>query len=448
MGIFQNFKNLFMDTVNLAGYIDTETAEKSIRSNIYFRGPNAWILAIATIIASVGLNVNSIPVVIGAMLISPLMGPIFGLGLGLGVSDIQLMKSSGKNLLVMVSISLAVAFLYFIITPLSLSNPTELLARTSPTFYDVLIALFGGFAGILEQCRKDKGTVFSGVAIATALMPPLCTAGYGLACGEFSYFLGALYLFVINCTFIMLATYAGVKYFRFRPTEFQDETIGKRTKRLTTALIIIFIIPSIWSAVLLIQQNNFEVNATSFAEHRSTYGKSILYDYKIGHNDNTTLTLFFTGETLSERDKDELYSVAAEYDIPKEQIQIRDYALDDKSDMNAFKDIYEKKESIISAKEQEIVLLKNELDKIKGDELEYDRISKEIFSIKSSVSEVRITKGHVYNRDSTSRSDVISVVVSSRDSISTGELEELEEWLKVRMNTEFIDMRCSKIITE
>ena len=448
MGIIQNITTLVRETLNLNGHIDTDSAERAIRNNIEFKGPNAWILAVAVIIASVGLNVNSIPVVIGAMLISPLMGPIFGLGLGLGVSDIQLMKSSGMNLLVMVCISLVVAFLYFIITPLSLSNPTELLARTSPTFYDVLIALFGGFAGILEQCRKDKGTVFSGVAIATALMPPLCTAGYGLACGEFSYFFGALYLFVINCTFIMLATYAGVKYFRFRPTEFQDETIGKRTKRLTTALIIIFIIPSIWSAVLLIQQNNFEVNATSFAEHRSTYGKSILYDYKIGHNDNTTLTLFFTGETLSERDKDELYSVAAEYDIKKEEIQIRDYSLEDKSDMNAFKDIYEKKESIISAKEQEIVLLKNELDKIKGDELEYDRISKEIFSIKSSVSDVSITKGHMYNRDSTSRRDVISVVVSSRDSIGTGELEELREWLKVRMNTEFIDIRCHQIITE
>jgi len=382
------------------------------------------------------------------MLISPLMGPIFGLGLGLGVSDIQLMKSSGKNLLVMVCISLVVAFLYFIITPLSLSNPTELLARTSPTFYDVLIALFGGFAGILEQCRKDKGTVFSGVAIATALMPPLCTAGYGLACGEFSYFLGALYLFVINCTFIMLATYAGVKYFRFRPTEFQDERIGKRTKRLTSALIIIFIIPSIWSAVLLIQQNNFEVNATAFAEHRSTYGKSILYDYKIGHSDNTSVMLFFTGEALSERDKDELYSVAAEYDIKKEQIQIRDYALEDKSDMNAFKDIYEKKESIISAKEQEIVLLKNELDKIKSNETEYDKISKEIFSIKSSVCGISITKGHIYNRDSTSRRDVISVIVSSRDSIGTGELEELREWLKVRMNTDIIEMRHHMIITE
>lgn len=440
MGFFQNFTALIRETLNLNGHIDTAAAERSIRSNIEFKGPNAWILAVAVIIASVGLNVNSIPVVIGAMLISPLMGPIFGLGLGLGVSDIQLMKSSGKNLLVMVSISLAVAFLYFLITPLSLSNPTELLARTSPTFYDVLIALFGGFAGILEQCRKDKGTVFSGVAIATALMPPLCTAGYGLACREFSYFLGALYLFVINCTFIMLATYAGVKYFRFRPTEYQDEAIGKRTKRLTSALIIIFIIPSIWSAVLLIQQNNFDVNATTFAEHRSTYGKSILYDYKIDHKENTTLTLFFTGEALSDRDKEELYSVASEYDIEKEQIQIRDYSAQDQSDMNAFKDIYEKKESIISAKEQEIVLLKNELEKIKNNELEYDKISKEIFSIKSSVQNVSITKGQSFNRDSTSGNPVISIVVDSSDSISISELEELKQWLKIRLDTETIDV--------
>lgn len=448
MGFIQNMTALIHETLNLNGHINTDSAERAIRNNIEFKGPNAWILAVAVIIASVGLNVNSIPVVIGAMLISPLMGPIFGLGLGLGVNDIQLMKSSGKNLLVMVSISLAVAFLYFVITPLSMSNPTELLARTSPTFYDVLIALFGGFAGILEQCRKDKGTVFSGVAIATALMPPLCTAGYGLACGEFSYFLGALYLFVINCTFIMLATYAGVKYFRFRPTEYQDETIGKRTKRLTTALIIIFIIPSIWSAVLLIQQNNFDVNASSFAEHRSTYGKSILYDYKIDHNENTTLTLFFTGETLSERDKDELYSVASEYDIEKDQIKIRDFALDDKSDMNAFKDIYEKKESIISAKEHEIALLKNELDRFKSNEQEYDKISKEIFSIKSSLSDVSITKGYIYNRDSTSRHDIISVVVSSEDSIDTSELAALREWLKVRMNTEIIEIRHHQITAE
>ena len=433
MNVVKKFTALLKYTLNLRGHIDTDAAERSIRNNIEFKGPNAWILAVAVIIASVGLNVNSIPVVIGAMLISPLMGPIFGIGLGLGVNDIQLMKSSGKNLFVMVSISLIVAFLYFLITPLSLSNPTELLARTSPTFYDVLIALFGGLAGILEQCRKDKGTVFSGVAIATALMPPLCTAGYGLASGNFTYFLGAIYLFVINCTFIMLATYAGVKYFRFRPTEYNDETIGRKTKRITSALIIIFIIPSIWSAVLLIQQNNFDVNARAFAEHRNTYGKSILYDYRINHTDGTKLTLFFTGETLSEKGMDEVYSVASDFNIAKEQIEIRDYALEERPDMSAFRDIYEKKESIISAKEQEIIQLKKELEEIKGKEIEYDRISKEIFSLKKAVTEVGITQGLSFSRDSLEASEITSVIVSSPDTLGASELLELEEWLKVRI---------------
>lgn len=433
MGFIQNLTTLVRETLNLNGHIDTDSAERAIRSNIDFKGPNAWILAVAVIIASVGLNVNSIPVVIGAMLISPLMGPIFGIGLGLGVNDIQLMKSSGKNLLVMVSISLAVAFLYFLITPLSLSNPTELLARTSPTFYDVLIALFGGFAGILEQCRKEKGTVFSGVAIATALMPPLCTAGFGLASGNFTHFLGAIYLFVINCTFIMLATYAGVKYFRFRPTEYQDETIGRKTKRITTAVIIIFIIPSIWSAVLLIRQNNFEVNARAFAEHRNMYGKSILYDYRIDHNDGTRLTLFFTGETLNQRGIDEVYSVASDFNIAQDQIEIRDYAMEERQDMSALRDIYEKKESIISAKEQEIIQLRRELDALKSDESEYDRISREIFSLKPSVTAISITQGLSFSRDSSDKSEITSVMVSSSDTLPDSELMELTQWLKVRI---------------
>ena len=193
--------------LNITNHIDTNAAETSIRGNIYFRGPNAWILAFSVIIASVGLNINSIPVIIGAMLISPLMGPIFGLGLGMGIRDMELMKDSAKNLLIMVIISLIASILYFLITPLQLNNPTELLARTNPTIYDVLIALFGGFAGIFEQCRKEKGTVFAGVAIATALMPPLCTAGFGIASGNLHYFVGALYLFCINSIFIALATY-------------------------------------------------------------------------------------------------------------------------------------------------------------------------------------------------------------------------------------------------
>ena len=207
MKFFGKVGHFFKDIVDLSGHMDTAAAEQSIRSNIYFKGPNAWILAFSIIIASIGLNINSIPVIIGAMLISPLMGPIFGIGLSLGINDIKLFRDSGKNLLTMMGIALVASCLYFLITPLNLSNPTELLARTNPTIYDVLIALFGGCAGIFEQCRKEKGTVFSGVAIATALMPPMCTAGYGLANGNMSYFFGALYLFFINCVFIALATY-------------------------------------------------------------------------------------------------------------------------------------------------------------------------------------------------------------------------------------------------
>ena len=162
---------------NISDHIDTDAATRSIRSNMAFRGPNVWILAFSIIIASVGLNVNSTAVIIGAMLISPLMGPIIGIGLGLGVNDTKLIRVGLKNLLVMVGISLMASFLYFLMTPLKLANPTELLSRTNPTIYDVIIALFGGAAGLLEISRKEKGTVLSGVDIATELMPPLCTEG-------------------------------------------------------------------------------------------------------------------------------------------------------------------------------------------------------------------------------------------------------------------------------
>ncbi|MDD2294112.1 MAG: DUF389 domain-containing protein, partial [Bacteroidales bacterium] len=199
-------KGRIADIVNVSNYIDIENASDSIKKNIEFRGPNFWVLTFAIIIASVGLNVNSIPVIIGAMLISPLMGPIIGLGLGLGTNDTTLLKHSLSNLGIMVLISIAASSLYFLLSPLEMENPTELLARTNPTIYDVMIALFGGFAGIFEISRKDKGTVFSGVAIATALMPPLCTIGYGIAILNVQYIFGALYLFFINSVFIALAT--------------------------------------------------------------------------------------------------------------------------------------------------------------------------------------------------------------------------------------------------
>lgn len=446
MKLLQSFKSLFHKTVNLAGHIDTETAEKAIRNNIYFRGPNAWILAIATIIASVGLNVNSIPVVIGAMLISPLMGPIFGLGLGLGVNDMQLMKSSGKNLVVMVGISLTASFAYFLITPLSLSHPTELLARTNPTIYDVLIALFGGFAGILEQCRKEKGTVFSGVAIATALMPPLCTAGFGLANGNLAYFLGALYLFVINCLFIMLATYISVKYFKFRQTEFEDQATGHKTKRISSLLILLFIIPSIWSAVILIQRTNFETNATAFIEHSKSYNKSIIYDYKIDHTEGSKIELFFTGEPINDDTKSIILKTAAEFEIEEQSVIIYDDSKEANfDDIEIVKGIYDKMDSEIGKREEEIRQLKEELRHAKGNDIAYVQITREIISTYPSVKHVRLAQGASVAADSLYAQPCITAIIKCEEPISEEQTAQLSNWLKIRLNTEDISLIVTQL---
>lgn len=441
MGILKDIGTQIRYTVNLSGYIDTESAEKAIRSNIYFRGPNAWILAIATIIASVGLNVNSIPVVIGAMLISPLMGPIFGTGLGLGVNDMELVKASGKNLLIMMTISLAASFLYFLITPLSLSNPTELLARTNPTIYDVLIALFGGFAGILEQCRKEKGTVFSGVAIATALMPPLCTAGFGLASGNLSYFIGALYLFTINCLFIMLATYVSVKYFRFRKVEYEDQRTGRKTQRISTLLIILFIIPSIWSAVTLISHNNFEDKATSFVEHSKAYNKSIIYDYKIDHSDGSKIELFFTGEPMNEMTEEAIYQAAATYGLTQEQILINDHTVtDNTNDLELIKGIYDRMDTEVGKRDEEIRRLQEELLVAKGNDIPYIQLTREIINMYPSVKHVFIGQGANVSADSLKLSPHISVTVTCSPAMPSEDSLRLGEWLKVRLDTQDLSL--------
>lgn len=449
MGILKDIGTQIKYTVNLSGYIDTESAEKSIRGNIFFRGPNAWILAIATIIASVGLNVNSIPVVIGAMLISPLMGPIFGVGLGLGVNDMELVKMSAKNLLTMMLISLAASFLYFLITPLSLSNPTELLARTNPTIYDVLIALFGGFAGILEQCRKEKGTVFSGVAIATALMPPLCTAGFGLASGHFTYFIGALYLFTINCLFIMLATYVSVKYFRFRKVEYEDKSIGRKTQRVSTLLIIIFIVPSIWSAVALISQNNFEDKAMAFVENSKAYNNSIVYDYKIKHSDGSTVELFFTGEPMNDMTRDAVYQAAATFGLEKDQVLINDHTVStDKNDLELVKGIYDKMDTEVGRRDEEIQRLKEELKLAKGNDIPYMQITREITNMYPSVHEAFIGEGASISTDSLYLKSHISVILSCNPALSPEDSLRLNEWLKVRLNTQDLSVHLKQIQAE
>lgn len=446
MNIFKRLTELIREIVNIDTYIDTDAAERSIRNNVEFKGPNAWILAVAIIIASVGLNVNSTPVIIGAMLISPLMGPIFGLGLGLGINDINLLKHAGKNLLVMVSISIAVSLLYFVITPLSLSNPTELLARTSPTIFDVMIALFGGFAGIFEQCRKEKGTVFSGVAIATALMPPLCTAGYGLATGEFGAFFGALYLFCINCLFITMSTYLLVRYFRFKKIEYTDQGFGLRTQRITTLLILIFLIPSVWSAVVLVKQNNFEKKVTGFIEAHRSIGNSFIYDYQIDHQNGSVLKIFMTGETLSESGRNNLYVYAREYGIGEKQLIIKEYITNNQQGNNdAFKGIYERLDSKIEQYESTIGHLTSELQAAKKEELPYLQIAGEVAVVYPEIKHLYMGHGARIAIDSLNVSPCIIVRVDTDTLMSISSLERFRNWIKTRLQADNVEIENTAI---
>ena len=317
-------KSLIKRYINIGDHIDTEDAAERIKASIAFRGPNVWILAFAIVLASVGLNVNSTAVIIGAMLVSPLMGPIIGTGLALGTNDVDLLKSAFHNLLVMVIISLLASTVYFILSPLAPANPTELEARTSPTIYDVLIALFGGLAGILENSRKERGTVLSGVAIATALMPPLCTAGYGLAHGNMHYFVGALYLFVINSVFIALATYFMVIYLKFKPVAGIAPELAEKRRKIITGILIVVLIPSLWSAFNLVRENNFERNARAFIEENRMVGPhTYVYDYKVkGHHVNIDIT----GEPLPDSLKTVYLEKAAKAKLKAKYITLTEHS--------------------------------------------------------------------------------------------------------------------------
>lgn len=364
MSVWDDIKEYLHDTADIEDQLDTTAAEQSIRRNIYFRGPNIWILAFSIIIASVGLNINSIPVIIGAMLISPLMGPILGIGLGLGINDTGLIVNALRNLLVMVVISLLASCIYFLISPLHLANPTELEARTYPSIYDVLIALFGGFAGILELARKEKGTVLSGVAIATALMPPLCTAGYGIAKLNGHFFFGAMGLFSINAIFITLATYLTAKYFHFKTVTYEDEVIGKRKRSIITAAVLLVIVPSIWSAVRMIQDNNFVVAAEEFISSDRVYGKSYIYDYAISKGNPRMLTLYLTGEPLKPEVKLEIVDKAGQAGIPSDKLTIVDKGVSSGKDaVNPIMlGIYDRLERQLQQKDSIIESLRQQLD--------------------------------------------------------------------------------------
>ncbi len=318
--------------LNLRADLDTEAADLNIRNNIHFRGTNVLVLAFSIIIASVGLNVNSTAVVIGAMLISPLMGPIIGVGLAGSINATRLLRDSLWNLLVMVAISLMASALYFLLSPLELANPTELEARTSPSIFDVLIALFGGAAGIVEQSRKEKGTVISGVAIATALMPPLCTAGYGIAHLNGHFFFGAMGLFGINAIFIALATYLGAKLLHFKEVQFMYDKTAKLTRRWVSVFVVVVVLLSCWSAVRIVKRNNFESNAEVFVKENRSLEKAYIYDYSIDAAAHK-VEIRVTGRRMSPEMRETLYQSAASHGIPRNALTITENTLQETDDI-------------------------------------------------------------------------------------------------------------------
>jgi uncharacterized hydrophobic protein (TIGR00271 family) len=243
--------------LNLESEVDDyEKIHETIQRDIVFKGTNLWILMFAIIVASVGLNMNSTAVIIGAMLISPLMGPINGMGYSIATYNFRLFKFSVKNFTFAVIASLTASTLYFALTPISTAH-SELLARTSPTIYDVLIALFGGLAGIVAITSRFKGNVIPGVAIATALMPPLCTAGYGLATGQFNFFMGALYLFTINTVFIAISSVLISQILNCPIRTIVDDDQKKKVNRTISIVIAIVLIPSIFFGYNLIMNEKF-----------------------------------------------------------------------------------------------------------------------------------------------------------------------------------------------
>lgn len=432
-----NFSVFLKRLTNIRKDIDIATAGASIRKNIYFRGPNVWILAFSIVVASVGLNINATAVIIGAMLISPLMGPIFGIGLGLGVNDTRLIQAGLKNLFVMVFISILASSIYFMISPLKLANPTELLARTNPSIYDVIIALFGGAAGMLEQSRKEKGTVISGVAIATALMPPLCTAGYGLATGGMMYFLGAIYLFCINAIFIILATYIMVKYLGFESLKYQDEQKGKRVKTIITIVVILVAVPSIWSATIMIRDNKFTQNVQSFIKENRTVGNKYIYDYQAEAHKGGKVTLYFTGGVLTEQEKELIASSASKYGIKENQLDYKEHSLGDQENDSSEKllqSIYERADSELNKQEAKIKVLETELARLKAEEIPYSQLAREVSSQYQEINDIYIASGQEIPKDSLNGRKRIMLVVSSSQPMDSYKTGALEKWMKVRLN--------------
>ena len=302
-GLFSSMLSFFKEILDFRNETDKSATLNSIKNDISIKGPTAWILICSIFVASVGLNANSIPVVIGAMLISPLMGPILGFGLSIAINDLETLKKSVLNFSVMVVLSVFTAYLFFSFFPLR-EESSELLSRTNPDIRDVLIAFFGGLALIIAKTKKGTiSTVIYGVAIATALMPPLCTVGYGLAIGKFEFASGAMYLFMINTLYIVLATYLIIKLLRFPLIDYVNSKRRRLVSRLVTLTSILMLIPAFYTFIGILYENKFNNSITQFLDYEldGIDNKDyLIINSKIEYDIDNTIYVFPWKDKISE----------------------------------------------------------------------------------------------------------------------------------------------------
>lgn len=418
---------------SLFAYINLSKGEEEkkkvldfVKSNISFRGSNLWILACAIVVASIGLNVNSTAVIIGAMLISPLMGPIIGAGFGLGVYDFNLLKKSLKNLLIATLVGLVVSTLYFYVSPFKETQP-ELLSRTSPNIYDILIAFFGGLVGAIAITRVEKGNPIPGVAIATALMPPLCTAGYGLALGSFKFFFGAMYLYSINCVFICISTFFIVKYLKYPTKKQLDEKAQKQVKYIISGLITVLILPSIYFAYILIEEKKYQHQIDLFTDNEfSNKGIAILYKKTKFNQNPKKLELGFLSKRYNADEIKKLNLRLKAYDINNTVLSVIQDTTDLKSDI--LNEISFNK-SQLSQKDVSILSLKKQLVANKYDNKALLAEIKILFPEVDNIS----MSNHTFNESTDSTKTVPVLIYKSTKGLPENSVEKLSQWLQKRL---------------
>ena len=406
----------------------------SIDNGVVFRGTNLWILIFAIFVASLGLNVNSTAVIIGAMLISPLMGPIMGIGLGMGINDITLLRKAMYNFAVATGVALITSTVFFLVSPLRDAH-SELLARTSPNIYDVLIALFGGLAGILATSSKQKGNVIPGVAIATALMPPLCTAGYGLATLQFNFFWGAFYLFIINTVFIALATFVMVRFLHFPEKDLHNAKLTKRAHRIVWGIVILTLLPSIYFGYDMVQQDRFNKNAARFIQYEAHFPNDYLLSKKTDAKTKSIL-LVFGGKEITAAEKATLTDKLKRYGLGDATLEIKQgFAYLSENNNEKKDEKYKMISSALEEKDKEQKLLQIKFDSIYKPQQNSKQVYAELKVQYPSLKKIIIQPAMAVT-DSAALKSTNLILLELTGGLPASEKIKLEKWLKIRLQQE------------